>query len=222
MPIFLRHGAGGSKANRSQGGLKSRAKFRLNWPHPDGSLKQLVDQKPAWDKRAGDTLELLDAGKLPYFAAADVLGRTMLDLSLLPALSNPAETDVRNRRTIYAYSGARRPVPISSGGAIAVDLSALGACRQIPARWDLNRSSQSESRMQQIRASGLVKGGSFAAIVRCTVSEVAKLSPLRVRQGTKSAPGRASRYCGRGRRGPTRWRPSQRRARETDGSRAPA
>ena len=65
-------------------------------------------------------------------------------------------------------------------------------------------------------------GGSFAAIVRCTVSEVAKLSPLRVRQGTKSAPGRASRYCGRGRRGPTPWRPSRRRARETDGSRAPA
>ena len=65
-------------------------------------------------------------------------------------------------------------------------------------------------------------GGSFAAIVRCTVSEVAKLSRLRVRQGTGSAPGRASRYCGRGRRGPTRWRPSRRRARETDGSRAPA
>ena len=58
--------------------------------------------------------------------------------------------------------------------------------------------------------------------VRCTVSEVAKLSRLRVRQGTGSAPGRASRYCGRGRRGPTRWRPSRRRARETDGSRAPA
>ena len=65
-------------------------------------------------------------------------------------------------------------------------------------------------------------GGSFAAIVRCTVSEVAKLSRLRVRPGTGSAPGRASRYCGRGRRGPTRWRPSRRRARETDGSRAPA
>src|SRR5271168_4398941 len=65
-------------------------------------------------------------------------------------------------------------------------------------------------------------GGSFAAIVRCTVSEVAKLSRLRVQPGTGSAPGRASRYCGRGRRGPTRWRPSRRRARETDGSRAPA
>ena len=65
-------------------------------------------------------------------------------------------------------------------------------------------------------------GGSFAAIVRCTVSEVAKLSRLRVRPGTGSAPGRASRYCGRGRRGPTRRRPSRRRARETDGSRAPA
>ena len=65
-------------------------------------------------------------------------------------------------------------------------------------------------------------GGSFAGIVRCTVSEVAKLSRLRVRPGTVSAPGRASRYCGRGRRGPTRWRPSRRRARETDGSRAPA
>ena len=43
-------------------------------------------------------------------------------------------------------------------------------------------------------------GGSFAAIVRCTVCEVAKLSRLPVRPGTGSAPGRASRYCGRGRR----------------------
>ena len=47
-------------------------------------------------------------------------------------------------------------------------------------------------------------GGSFAAIVRCTVSEVAKLSRLRVRPGTGSAPGRASRYCGRGRYAPSR------------------
>ena len=35
-------------------------------------------------------------------------------------------------------------------------LGQLGACLLIPARWDLNRSSQSESRMQQIRASGLM------------------------------------------------------------------
>ena len=54
-------------------------------------------------------------------------------------------------------------------------------------------------------------GGSFAAIVRCTVSEVAKLSRLRVQPGTVR-PGRASGYCGRGGRGPTRWRPSRRRA----------
>ena len=38
--------------------------------------------------------------------------------------------------------------------------------------------------------------GSFAGIVRCTVSEVAKLSRLRVRPGTGYRPGRASRFVG--------------------------
>ena len=39
-------------------------------------------------------------------------------------------------------------------------------------------------------------------------SRLARLIPLRGRQETKSAPERASRYCGRGRRGPIRRRPA--------------
>src|SRR5271163_2184931 len=102
--------------------------------------------------------------------------------------------------------------------------TSLGACLLIPGEMGfepLKPVGEPDAANSRIRFDVRL-GGSFAAIVRCTVSEVAKLSRLRVRPGTGSAPGRASRYCGRGRRGPTRWRPSRRRARETDGSRAPA
>ena len=40
--------------------------------------------------------------------------------------------------------------------ALTVEMIDLGACLLNPGEWDLNRSSQSESWMQQIRASGLM------------------------------------------------------------------
>ena len=74
----------------------------------------------------------------------------------------------------------------------------------IPARWDLNRSTSRRAGCSKSRIRFDVRVEALAAIVRCTVSEVAKLSRLRVRQGTGLCPGRALRYRGRGSRGPTR------------------
>jgi hypothetical protein len=89
------------------------------------SLKELVDQKPAWDRQANDVAAELNAGRLPAFAAADVLHRSLMDFTLVPALANPSETDVRKRGLVYAYSGARKPLPVPANSSIAVELGAL-------------------------------------------------------------------------------------------------
>src|SRR5271167_2277485 len=140
------------------------------------------------------------------------------------------EIPLRTKTDPVCGGGGRSPQgKMFVAGAVEVENDApgrlrLGACLLNPGELGfepLKPVGEPDAANSRIRFDVRV-GGSFAAIVRCTVSEVAKLSRLRVRQGTGSAPGRASRYCGRGRRGPTRWRPSRRRARETDGSRAPA
>jgi hypothetical protein len=89
------------------------------------SLKELADQKPAWDRQASDVVKELNAGRLPAFAAADILHRSLMDFTLVPALANPAETDVRKRSLVYAYSGVRRPMRIAAGASIAMELGAL-------------------------------------------------------------------------------------------------
>lgn len=80
---------------------------------PDGpvqrvSMQDLVSMNPDWQQREKNTWEQLSAGRLPIFAAASLLNRTLIELFLLPALRNPDVQDVRRRSIVYAFSGARR------------------------------------------------------------------------------------------------------------------
>jgi hypothetical protein len=89
------------------------------------SMKELFEQKPAWDKQANNVVAELNAGKLPAFLAGELLSRSTLDLTLVPALANLAEVDVRKRSIVYAFSGARGRMPITTGASMAVELGAL-------------------------------------------------------------------------------------------------
>lgn len=71
------------------------------------SLKDIFENKPSWDKRETDVWTMLRKGDMPAFLAAESLNRSLLDLTLFPALSNFAETDLRRRSMLPAYSGAR-------------------------------------------------------------------------------------------------------------------
>ena len=93
-----------------------------------------------------------------------------------------------------------------------------GGVRTAPSRSESRMPSEFRAYEFDVRLGGSFAGRSFVAPFPRWRSS----SRLRVRPGTGSAPGRASRYCGRGRRGPTRWRPSRRRAEKLTGSRAPA
>lgn len=71
------------------------------------TLREIVEQKPAWDQRTEQVWRNLRTGSIPVFAAAQILNRSLLDLYLVPALTNPSEADVRKRTIVFAYSGAR-------------------------------------------------------------------------------------------------------------------
>ena len=71
------------------------------------SLKELFDLQPDWEQREKQTWEQLHAGMIPIFTAGHLLNRSLIDLFLLPALSNVETIDPRRRSLVYAFSGAR-------------------------------------------------------------------------------------------------------------------
>jgi len=76
------------------------------------SLKEILSQKPDWDRQQSDTWHQLSMGQIPIFIAAAVSNRTLLDLTAFPAYENLAESDVRSRSLIPAFSGLRQPAAI--------------------------------------------------------------------------------------------------------------
>nr|WP_280952534.1 hypothetical protein [Neorhizobium huautlense] len=88
------------------------------------SIEDLIDEQPEWGKRTSDTWDNLVAGKIPLFAAARLLGRSLVSLHLLPAVANLVERDPRKRSSIYSFSGARRPTRFPLR-VVAMDITAL-------------------------------------------------------------------------------------------------
>jgi hypothetical protein len=90
------------------------------------TLKELHDRKPEWDQRETEIWNLLAQAKLPIFLAAQSLNRTLIDLTIFPALTNSAETDPRMRKAIPAYSGRRIPCPFDmERKAVGLEATAL-------------------------------------------------------------------------------------------------
>ena len=90
------------------------------------SLKDIIDQKPEWDRRESEAWRLLAQGQVPIFLAAQTLNRTLFELTTLPAVANMMETDPRRRIAIPAYSGKRVPKELDVGGkAVALEATAL-------------------------------------------------------------------------------------------------
>jgi len=89
------------------------------------SMKELVERKPEWDKRESSAWQKLNAGQIPMFGAAHMLGRSLLDFMLLSSLANMNEPDLRRRAIIYGYSGARPGFSVPKYERIALDLAAI-------------------------------------------------------------------------------------------------
>lgn len=88
------------------------------------TIEDFVERKPAWDKREADVWNLLTKGEIPLSIAGRILNRSLLNLFLLPALSNFHEADVRRRPIVHALSGARAPAAFDPN-VIAMDPASL-------------------------------------------------------------------------------------------------
>ncbi|MDN3922515.1 CDC27 family protein [Roseateles violae] len=88
------------------------------------SIEDIVERKPAWDKREADAWSLLTKGEIPQFTFGRILNRSLLNLFLLPALSNVDEPDVRRRPIVHALSGARASAAFDPS-VIAMDPTSL-------------------------------------------------------------------------------------------------
>ena len=89
------------------------------------TLKDMVDQKPEWDRRESEIWQMLSRGELPIFLAAQHLNKSLIDLMLFPALANLSERDPRRRGIISAYSGQRQPLSLDTSRQIGMDVTAL-------------------------------------------------------------------------------------------------
>lgn len=89
-------------------------------------IDEVIDQKPDWDRRASDVWQQLSRGDIPAFVAAEALNKTLLDLTLIPALANSTVLDPRYRQIIPAYSGKRTTEALNTYGDTACfDATAL-------------------------------------------------------------------------------------------------
>ncbi len=89
------------------------------------TIKELTDQKPQWDKQESWVWQQLNAGQIPAFGAAKMLGRSLIDFTMLAPLANFCEGDPRRRNIVYAYSGARSGFVPPKPTRVALDLAAI-------------------------------------------------------------------------------------------------
>ena len=90
------------------------------------SLRDILNKKPEWDRHASEIWCQLENGEIPIFLAADSLNRSLVDLTLSPALVSLSEADPRRRSLIPAFSGGRRPEKLNlETASISIDATAL-------------------------------------------------------------------------------------------------
>lgn len=89
------------------------------------TLRDIVDQKPNWERQESEIWKQLYCGDIPMFVAAQTLNKSLSHFILFPAFMNPLERDPRHRGIIPAYSGQHHPRVLNTSGQIGIDASAL-------------------------------------------------------------------------------------------------
>lgn len=89
------------------------------------TMKDLLDWKPDWDQRESEIWKLLTQGDIPIFLAAQSLNKSLIELTLVPALINLSEKDPRRRAAIPAFCGNRPPILPGADMTVGIDATAL-------------------------------------------------------------------------------------------------
>lgn len=89
------------------------------------TLNDLYERKQDWDRHESDTWKTFSKGGAPIFMVAQYLNRSLIDLTLHPALVNNSERDPRRRGIVSAFSGARQPVALKLNSRVGLDATTL-------------------------------------------------------------------------------------------------
>lgn len=96
-----------------------------NGPIKKLTIKDFLDWKPDWDQRESEIWKLLTQGDIPSFLAAQSLNKSLIELTLVPALLNFSEKDPRRRAAIPAFCGNRQPILLGANMTVGIDATAL-------------------------------------------------------------------------------------------------
>jgi len=88
------------------------------------SLEELMDQGPDWRDHQNSTWDNIKQAKIPMFAGARQLNRSLCEMQLIQALANQDESDVRKKSIIRAYSPKIQSREISAQN-VGLDATAL-------------------------------------------------------------------------------------------------
>ena len=89
------------------------------------TINDILDLKPEWDRHELSMRQLLNRGESPMFFAAQCLSRSLMNLTLFPAMTNSAQRDLRSKFGIPGFSGQRGPTHSIASGTIGLDYTAL-------------------------------------------------------------------------------------------------
>ena len=89
------------------------------------TLKDILDQRPEWNRQSSAIWQRLSRGEVPIFLAGQFLNTSLIELMLSPALANLSKRDPRRRDAIAAYSGERQQVAVDTSGAVGIEATAL-------------------------------------------------------------------------------------------------
>ncbi|GAV12970.1 hypothetical protein [Paenibacillus sp. NAIST15-1] len=89
------------------------------------SLKEIMENKPEWDRHESETWTSLSNGDIPQILAAHSLNKSLVGLMVFPSYANLSKTDLRYKDIIPAYSGTRQPNRIDEVEVIGIEATAL-------------------------------------------------------------------------------------------------
>jgi hypothetical protein len=79
------------------------------------SLKELLDLQPGWERQRDQALQQIEQSAIPHFLAAQMLKRSLVEITLSAACRNRGEEDIRRRSCIWAFAYPRsQPDPIDT------------------------------------------------------------------------------------------------------------
>lgn len=89
------------------------------------TLKDVLERQQDWNRQQTEIRQKLLRGEIPTYLAGRYLNKSLVDLMLLPSLTNPTTADPRHRSAVLAYSEKRQPSSLNTDGQVGMDATSL-------------------------------------------------------------------------------------------------